>query len=975
MDIPILKTTATPRYCRNQGSFRITGLQVPVLAYDHTSITLVWQKPENYEAIADYAVSMNGQEIGTARESFKKHADWTSVYMNAFYEHYQNLNTEMVNVDIHSFKATGLAPDTFYHFEVTPIGPDGRRLGEAASIGWRTTPAPAVFNIADYGAKPVEKGYTTYNDAVNRLVESNTKAIQSAIDDCTKGGKVVIPCGIWMSGALYLHSNITLELEEGAVLLGSPNVDHYDRNYLLYPYSTDTRSWALINAYSSDETMPLSNIRIVGKGTVSGNGWKYGFKDIICGDGSSLAYQIPLEGDPKDPRYRLKQWVCGTNSKVYSAISPESSYGILAADASMKSQKNGLDAARAYSTRPNLIVIRGAENIYIEGITAENPAFHTIAVLDSQNAAAENVKYITYDANNADGIELGSTSNALVYNCFFDTGDDSINFATGLGKGVFDSGQQPSQNIWAFNNFLRHGHGGAVAAGSHTGAGICDMLVEDNVLNHSDIPFRFKSAPVNGGGVNNVLIRDCAVGHARQLFVMSTIYNDNNQTLTVEPADKPAEFHDIHAHHITADGISQNTFCLIADVNYEEPHRIWHTHHDLYFQDITVTGISPDLDGKAEIITGIENTVFHNVKTGADLHPWSRIACSKNLQFYNCDPSPSIDDAMFPPKWNEKQSFLNAFPQLCTGTDASVTLTWGGADDKTTGYIIETCLPGSEHRTVDITPPVKGTESHTVSGLCYNTGYIFKVYAISAAGNKTEGPSCQIKIENSASIPLSPLANADVIYQKAGYTWAVASFENAVKSDPRIRGYLCLVNGKTVKSVFNYQLAGSRSTCQLNLLIGRMMETEQTVQLAAFSDDGQTLFYDAKVLEFAQKYYFKSPVWTSGLEVHREKNSLILNWKEAEDEAGIYAYRVYVDGKPLYQNPSDRFNPVNGSYTTKSTTITLDTIDVTTSHVFKVEAAGAWWKSLAGEAPFHWSCSGPEACYHGMCYYEAAAAE
>ena len=108
-----------------------------------------------------------------------------------------------------------------------------------------------------------------------------------------------------MSGALYLKSNMTLELEKGAVLFGSPNADHYDSNYLLYPYSTDTRSWALINAYSSDEGGMLENIRITGEGTIDGNGWKYGEKDDINGDGYSMFYQDRQAADPEDKAYRL----------------------------------------------------------------------------------------------------------------------------------------------------------------------------------------------------------------------------------------------------------------------------------------------------------------------------------------------------------------------------------------------------------------------------------------------------------------------------------------------------------------------------------------------------------------------------------------------------------------------------------------------------------------------------------------------
>lgn len=318
---------------------------------------------------------------------------------------------------------------------------------------------------------------------------------------------------------------------------------------------------------------------------IDGNGWKYGSGGTIDGDGTSAYYQSSQSGDPDFnslKEYRLRRWVAGSSSKLYNS-DLESSLGILAADATLKAKADGKSATVAYNNRPNLIVICGTENIYIGGITVRNPAFHTIAVLDSENVTSANVKYTTYDSNNADGIELGNTQNAIVFNNFFDTGDDSINFATGLGKGVQDSGQKPSQNIWTFNNFLREGHGGAIAAGSHTGAGICDMLVEDNVLNHSDMPFRFKSAPVNGGGIYNIFVRDCAVGDAQQAFVMSTSYSDANQAVTVEPADTPAEFYDMDFYNITVDVTTKNTFSLVADVSYTALYKPWHNHHDLYF--------------------------------------------------------------------------------------------------------------------------------------------------------------------------------------------------------------------------------------------------------------------------------------------------------------------------------------------------------------------------------------------------------
>ncbi|MGJ8737568.1 glycosyl hydrolase family 28-related protein, partial [Zobellia laminariae] len=77
--------------------------------------------------------------------------------------------------------------------------------------------AATDFNVLDYGAKA---------DGV--IID--TKAVQNAIDACTKngGGRVLIPAGkTVVTGTIYLKDFVTLHIENGATLLGSSNYADY----------------------------------------------------------------------------------------------------------------------------------------------------------------------------------------------------------------------------------------------------------------------------------------------------------------------------------------------------------------------------------------------------------------------------------------------------------------------------------------------------------------------------------------------------------------------------------------------------------------------------------------------------------------------------------------------------------------------------------------------------------------------------
>lgn len=94
----------------------------------------------------------------------------------------------------------------------------------------------------------------------------NTRSIQFAIDfiNTNGGGRLVFNVGRYLTGSIHLKSNVVLQLDEGAVLLGSLNPFDYDKKIFT----------ALVFAYDQQD------VGITGKGTLDGQG-KYVARNVI----------------------------------------------------------------------------------------------------------------------------------------------------------------------------------------------------------------------------------------------------------------------------------------------------------------------------------------------------------------------------------------------------------------------------------------------------------------------------------------------------------------------------------------------------------------------------------------------------------------------------------------------------------------------------------------------------------------------
>jgi polygalacturonase len=148
------------------------------------------------------------------------------------------------------------------------------RVASRAAVGWDAVPAilarirpprfPARdFPITDFGAR--EGGSF-----------DNTEAIRRAIEACNRagGGRVVVPAGTFLTGAIHLKSNVNLHVSEGATLRFSTDPAKY-----LPAVFTRWEGTELMNYSPLIYAFEQRNIAVTGKGTLDGgasdeNWWK-----------------------------------------------------------------------------------------------------------------------------------------------------------------------------------------------------------------------------------------------------------------------------------------------------------------------------------------------------------------------------------------------------------------------------------------------------------------------------------------------------------------------------------------------------------------------------------------------------------------------------------------------------------------------------------------------------------------------------
>jgi exo-poly-alpha-galacturonosidase len=617
-------------------------LSVPSLSSDEKSIVLVWEKPDAYTTVSDYNVYMNGKLLGKASENFAKYSP-AYTYIKVFYA--ADTAAYHTVIQYHSFTVekdadgNALSPSTEYVFTVRSLYSNGTESGDSPPLTQSTAAAPVVINVTDAAYGALGDGVTTVTwsgttPSWSQTGTDNTAAIQSAIDACPAGGKVLIPASgttcKFISGALFLKSNMTLEVAEGATLMGSVDAEKYQmsKGYRLYAYSSDDRPPSLLNALNTqsgyDSTRSaFTNIRITGKGVIDGSGW-------ITGRSTSSTSAFIND----ETGYALPQYFAGSSSLYTTG-------GMLAKNQLVKSVAGWSDtdssgnirwpaqsASTSYSNRrSSLCTFRGVKNIYVSNVTLRNPAYHGVMFIECDNAVVNASVFQTYDVNNGDGVEFGNSNGCTVINSFFDTGDDCINFAAGTGQEAADT-QQSQQNAWIFNNYTREGHG-ACSLGSHTGAWIQSIIDEDNVSYLTDNGLRCKSTPVTGGGGRNIVFRDNAMkAITANAFIFTLAYSAQG-SLGYTEATTCAQFKDITIKNVTLDNVStsSNGAPIVAD-GWDGTSQVSTSNTSLVYPETFQENILFDnvkmKNIKVTSISRMKNCTFHDVviTSYASSSPW-----------------------------------------------------------------------------------------------------------------------------------------------------------------------------------------------------------------------------------------------------------------------------------------------------------------------------------------------------------------
>jgi polygalacturonase len=336
--------------------------------------------------------------------------------------------------------------------------------------------------------------------AIGDGAASCTDAIRTAIAACgaAGGGRVVVPKGRFLTGAIRLDSGVNLHIADGGVLAFSAD----PKDYLPLVF-TRWEGVELMNYSPFLYAFEAENIAITGPGTLDGQAgperwWNWRGAGAAGGARQTAA------------RTRL-----------------------------IEMQARGVPVAeRVFGDggflRPNFVQPYRSRNVLIDGVTIVNSPMWELHPVLCQSVTVRNVTIESHGPNN-DGCNPESCRDVLIERCSFDTGDDCI----ALKSGRNDDGRRlhtPVENVVIRDCTMKDGHGGVVI-GSEISGGARNVFAERCRMDSPrlDRVLRVKTNSVRGGIIEGIHMRDVTVGQVAEAIVAIDFFYEEGDAGTYPP--------------------------------------------------------------------------------------------------------------------------------------------------------------------------------------------------------------------------------------------------------------------------------------------------------------------------------------------------------------------------------------------------------------------------------------------------------